>query len=222
VASCYDAALAVFSQELDSIRRHLHGADVAMLVSDALRKEQAAQMRAFAYVWLSATLEEFVKSALQDLLRELASYSLRQCDLIPSLLSLVNFRSFDSLRDVGGLAMWQRRTEVLDQSLSQDSAAFSDGALPLDGRTIRPEHLRTIWQVFRFPVSALPGVRHALALNDLADSRNEIAHGRVPPIAFGRRKVTSDVLRIADYVEDFGTSLAVAIDEYLSHRQYLR
>jgi hypothetical protein len=76
--------------------------------------------------------------------------------------------------------------------------------------------------VFRFPASALPAVRHALALNDLADGRNDVAHGRVAPIAFGRRKVTSDVLRIVDYVEDFGTNLVVAIDEYLSQRQYLR
>jgi hypothetical protein len=134
VASCYDAALAVFGRELDSIKRHLHSADAATVTSDVVRKELAAQTRAFAYVWLSAALEEFVRSVLQALLRELASYSIRQCDLTPSLLTLVNFSAFDSLRNLGGLAMWQRRVEVLAQSFSQDSAVFSDDALPLDGQ----------------------------------------------------------------------------------------
>jgi hypothetical protein len=129
---------------------------------------------------------------------------------------------FDSLQDVGGLKQWERRVEVLHRSTSTDIAVFADSELPLDGKTIRPAHLNTVWLVFGLPGSSLPTPRHAFALNDLAEGRNMVAHGREAPLHFGRRRVTADVLRIADHIEEIGIHLALKLDEYLSGQLYLR
>jgi hypothetical protein len=99
---------------------------------------------------------------------------------------------------------------------------FSDVVLPLDGRTLRPEHFETIWRVFGLPGAPLPSGRHSFALNDLADGRNAVAHGRSSPTMFGRSKVMADVVRIVDFIEEVVLATAVAADTYLRAHQYRR
>jgi hypothetical protein len=187
-----------------------------------LVKENAAHIRAFTYVWLAASLEEFIGGALRALLSELTARAVPLRLMNLSLLSMSCSPVFDALRDVGGLKGWERRVELLNLSASTDVAAFADERLPLDGRTIRPSQLNTVWIVFGLPGNALPSPQHALALNDLADGRNKVAHGRETPLLFGRRKATADILRIADYAEDIATHIATSCDQFLSQRLYLR
>jgi hypothetical protein len=185
-------------------------------------KESSAHVKALVYVWLAASLEAFIGEALRALLRELTALAVPQHSISLSLLSISCFPVFDALRDIGGLKGWERRVELLHRSTSADIAVFADEKIPLDGRTIRPTHLNTVWIVFGLPGSALPSPQHALALNDLADGRNKIAHGRETPLSLGRRKATADILRIADYAEEIAIHIALNIDQYLSQQLYLR
>jgi len=94
--------------------------------------------------------------------------------------------------------------------------------LPLDGRTMRSVHFETIWRVFGFPMPILPAQAHGLALADLAAGRNEVAHGRTDPVAFGRHKAAVDVSRLVGKVEDVIIHLIAASDAYISQKLYLR
>lgn len=221
MAKCYDKALADFAREIDELRRLLNGLDSFGIHPDPVLRERAAAAKAFAYVWLSAAFEQFIRGVLQALLRELTSYQIPIAALQPCLISLAQFSTFDALRDVGGLTGWSRRIELLSMTRSTDLGMFSDGVLPLDGRTLRPEHFDVIWRVFRLPGSPLPSGRHAFAVNDLAEGRNSVAHGHVSPISFGRAKVMADVLRLVDFIEEIVTDVGVAIDTYLKQKSYL-
>lgn len=218
----YDPALAEGTREIDAIRRHLHVADSESIHMNSLVRERAATVKAFAYVWLSATLEQFVRTVLQALMRDLTARQLLRCDIQPCLLAVADFSAFDSLRDVGGLAMWTRRVEVLGAPHRPEIAVFSDATLPLDGRTLRPEHFDTICRVLNLPGRPVPTPRHAFALNDLAEGRNSIAHGHVSPLTFGRRKVMADVVRLVDQIEEIVFETTASLDEYTSRAHYLR
>lgn len=220
--TCYDTALSEFTREVDAIRRYLHDADVGAVHLNPAIRERAGAAKAFSYVWLSASLEQFVRGFLESLSRELTSRQIPRSDLRRCLLALCDFPHFDALREVGGLPMWSRRVEVMARTESRDAAVFSDVVFPLDGRTLRPEHFETIWRIFGLPGVPLPSGRHSFALNDLADGRNAVAHGRSSPSAFGRSKVMADVLRIVDFIEDVVLETAVAADTYLRAHQYRR
>jgi len=219
---CYDPALAAFTREIDAARRLLNGLDPFGIHPDPVFRERTAAAKAFAYVWVSAAFEEFVRAALQALARELTSYRLPLAALQPCLLSLTQFSTFDALRDVGGLLAWSRRVELLSTTNATDIAIFSETVLPLDGRTLRPEHFDVIWRVFHLPGLPLPSGRHAFAVNDLAEGRNSVAHGHVSPIAFGRAKAMADILRLIELIEEIAIEVALAIDSYLSARIFVR
>lgn len=100
--------------------------------------------------------------------------------------------------------------------------AFAVDSLPLDGRTLRANHFETMWAVFGFPRPVLPHPTHSLALADLAQGRNDVAHGLVDPVTFGRGKATPDVAKLIDRIEDVILHLLVTADAYLTSKLYQR
>lgn len=94
--------------------------------------------------------------------------------------------------------------------------------MPLDGRTIRGEHFDAIWLVLGLTPPSVPSAFHRIALRDLADGRNEIAHGHKDPVMFGRSKATSDMNRMASRVDEVILHLLVSLDAYIDGRQYER
>jgi hypothetical protein len=64
--------------------------------------------------------------------------------------------------------------------------------------------------------------KHRLALEDLADGRNDLAHGEVDPITFGRRKVYADLIRMMDMIDDILLHLCQTASDYLASNGYNR
>jgi hypothetical protein len=94
--------------------------------------------------------------------------------------------------------------------------------IPLDGRTIRLDHLETIWEVFGLPGNSIPSPLHALALRDLADARNKVAHGEERASTVAGGKSVTDTLRLYGKVEEVITHFWDAATDYLSKQGYKR
>ncbi|GHG10233.1 hypothetical protein GCM10017783_23370 [Deinococcus piscis] len=118
--------------------------------------------------------------------------------------------------------MWNRRVEIVALAESTEIIEISSDDIPLDGKTIRPEHFETIWGVFGFSGSYMPSPRHALALNNLADSRNTVAHGDEVPERFGRTKTATDISRLLDLSEEIIIHLIATIEKYIDEEDYKR
>ena len=200
---------------------HSH-AERVLSTGDSLSAEVLATHRASVFVLLAAAVEVFVREFVEDVLHELNRRSIR-CDMLqPSLLTMLTSPDFDSLRSIGGLGMWHKRVGVLGAVFSAVPAQFSLTVRPHDGRTIRPRHLDAIWAVFSFPRTPLANKAHGLALTELAATRNDIAHGHVDPVSFGRKKTSNDVSRAIDRVDDIAVEMEIAADEYFTKALYLR
>lgn len=106
---------------------------------------------------------------------------------------------------------------------TSDSVEFVDpGVVPVDGRTIRAPHLAFLWKLFGFTPPHVPDGLHIGVLEDLANNRNEVAHGRSDPISVGRRKTTQDVLRMLERVEEICIFVHIACETYLSSGGFRR
>jgi hypothetical protein len=210
------AALDLFSRECSAIRSSLQAADAESLSRIARVSHQAAVRKACAYLWLSASVEGFVDQSLLSILAELESRHVPLAHLKRGLIALSLESKFQSLRDIRNLEKsWDCRIEVLESSSSLDRATFPEGLLPLDPRTLRPYHFKVIWRVFGFEGVSIPTPRHAMQLRDLAEGRNELAHGRTTFEQFGRRKVIREIIRLLEGIEEIGLNLYTEGTEYL-------
>ena len=218
----YDPPLAAFSTEVNRIRQRLSQIDSAALV-DMRSRIVAYETRAFSYVWLSACLEENVGKVLTALLDHMNTLALQTDRLKPGLLCMLLHPALDSVRDLRDHEkMWNGRCDLFDSSHSTDTAVFNTAVLPLNQKTLRPSHLYVIWRVFSFPGLPFPNPPDSLALTDLAEGRNAVAHGHIPPSDFGRTKVTLDVQRLTVRIEDIFTHLIDTADNYLASKRFYR
>jgi hypothetical protein len=179
-------------------------------------------IKASAFVWSAAALERYVADELKLVLSELTSVAAPTNEVRLSLLALLLTPEFDRLANTGGLRKWIARAELLEKAGDTAAAVFRAHVHPLDRRTIKADHFDSIWAVCRFTGDPLPSPRHRLALTELSRARNDLAHGRLDPIAFGRAKTTVDTIRAIDAVEDVAQHLHLAAESYITTRGYRR
>jgi hypothetical protein len=219
------SALDVTSSAIDAARWEVRRADTLDISSGLDRREQAARARAAAYVFTSAALERCLKDSLNAILGEINAQGVALKDLRPSLLALIASGDVDFIRTSGktkALARFLRVAAMFDQVVDSRVCAFVAGLHPVDGRTLRAPHFETVWAVFGFSGPPLPNAKHALALADLATGRNEVAHGSIDPVSFGRAKATSDVTNLISQIEDIMQHLIGTADHYVTRSGYKR
>lgn len=218
----FASELTVADKEIARVRLEVAHADSAVMSPLTPIQERAAASRAAAYVWLAATLERIVRDAIQTTLREISVVSPPLRDLRLSLFALLCEGEFDSISTRSRNKSWEAKINVFQRTMESTPTVLSEAILPLDGRTIRAEHFDTIWLVLGLPNDSTPSPIHRIALRDLADGRNEVAHGHKDPVAFGRRKATTDLLKLAMRIEEVITHLLTGLDAYIDGRLYVR
>lgn len=209
-----------FSRRAGRIRQDLYFCDVGP--ADMPTRELRIGIRAGTYLYLSAALEACVRDSLAGLLAEINLRAVAVNQVRLPLLALTHAPLLDGLSSSRGLKMWERRSAMLKSIGTSRACTFNPAILPLDGRTIRPEQMTIIWDIFGFDGSPLPSPRHRLALVDLAGARNDLAHGNAESRDVAGRKPIADLLRLVDSVEDCAVNLFTAIETYLTGDGYLR
>lgn len=215
-----DAALNRFSVLADRVRQDLYYCDVA--ASQLHTRMMRRNIHAASYVYLAAALEFYISDALRAVIDEINSRRLANSDLRLSLASVLFSSHFDALRDVAGLKHWNRRVSMLEEIAGTSVCTLSTDQLPLDGGTIRPKHLETIWAVFGFPGPSIPSPRDGLALTNLADSRNAVAHGTDDPHVIAGQRSVGDTLQLLLRIEGIVLHVHGSAETYLSSGAYRR
>lgn len=210
------------TREIARIRADIAHADAALISQSSPTQERAAAVRASAYIFLAALLERIVRDALKATLREITLMAVPVKNLRFSLFSLLCDAEFASITDRSRSSSWEQKIAVFLRTTEVKPALLAENILPLDGRTIRGEHFDTIWIVLGLDVPSMPSPLHRIALKDLADGRNEVAHGHIDPVNFGRSKATMDMLNITKRVDEIILHLLGSLDAYIDKKQYIR
>ena len=216
-----DVALTQASARLDGARQNLYYCDVV-----ALGKGTSRQLRhdiqAATYVYVAAACEAYLNQVLAATVIEINAANVQLQDLRLSLFAVTHGSYLSSLQDIRGLKMWARRADLFKDLGSQVSAHLDVAHLPLDGGTIRPTHLDTVWHVFGLPGASAPSPIHRLALSDVADNRNSVAHGQADAAQIAGQKSLPDMLRLLERVEECILHIHYKVGDYLSSKTYLR
>jgi hypothetical protein len=216
----FDAPLLEVGERLDDLRQFLAYLDTPRKHSRAAQLSRTS--RAWAYVAMGAAFEDFIKSFIDELSLHINSAQVPLGHLKLGVVSVVEAPSFASLEASSKQVIWDRRAKILAASASQSVAQLTVGLHPIDGRTIRAEHLKTLWQIYDLPGTPLPGPIHSLALEDLRKGRNAVAHGNDDPVAFGGSRAYPDVVKRIGHIEDVAVHVASAGASYVAARGFVR
>ena len=216
-ASSNDAA-----SRLDAVRAMLALLESIDVGKDPRAEAAWAGQKAAVYVWLGACLEDFLKQFLVFLLREISAQRLKCRDVRVELLSVAAGALFTKLEALRRLRKWRDRVALLRQVVDATEVILPEAHLPLDGRTIEPEHLEIVWLVFALPGTPFPGAIQRMALLDVSRGRNQVAHGDMRPEDLGRSKTISDLRKLVGYVEDLVQHVYMCGTQYLDSGGFRR
>jgi hypothetical protein len=183
--------------------------------------EICARAKANAYVALSAAQEHLVSEAFQSCIAEISGSGVLAADLKPCVFSVFLDPEFSSIASNKSLAAWNTRLEVLEALFRADQLQPTT-IWPNDGKTLKPDHYVLIWKVLCLPGAWSVDPTHALAVKDLCNGRNDVAHGRMSRNAFGRTKVCTDVLKLARKIEEIGEHYLLSLDQFIVTNGYRR
>lgn len=209
--------------ELNAITQSLRWAEVAVLNASLGEKRSAHLVTSSSYVLVAAAIENFARETVNSLSKDIRASKASPKDVKISLLSVFGDAHVISLRDVRDYQkLWNKKLELL--AMISDEQPLPEAAmdLPLDGKTIRPIHIETIWAVFGLPKSPFPNLLCRAALTDIADGRNEIAHGHIEVSTFSKKKGARDTLKKIARIEELLTHITLQAMDYIAKKQYLR
>lgn len=181
----------------------------------------AAETRAGVFVWTAAALERFLPQFLAESLQYVNRQGLHAADLRYSLLAVACDSHFHTVRSAEGRAAWASRLAIMELVPAAIPVQVS-GPGPIDGKTIRAYHFEMFWATFGLSGSPWPSPVHRSVIEDLADGRNNVAHGVVTSVQFGRGRTFDDCLRMLQRVDEVVTHTVLTMDEYLGNSGYRR
>ena len=222
MASAFANELTYFSDEINRIKRELAFVDSISISSDVTLRARAALIKAFVYVWLCDVLERTVRDVLTETLRAISSTSRSYDQIRTSLFALLADGPLESIRSVNKVNAWDTKVGMFGLIASTDTATISSDVIPMGARTLRGEQFDRIWNVYGFAQPSLPSALHRVALKDLADGRNDVAHGHIEPELFGKSKAANDVKNLIGRVEDIGEHVILCGESYIDEEEYLR
>lgn len=209
--------------ELRAVVQSLRWAEVNVLASSPIQKRSTQLITSSSYVLIAATTENFLRKTLNTLATDIKISGVLRRDVKSSLHSIFGDHHLVSFRDLRDYQKsWEKRIELFELTSSTDVLGTAPTDLPLDGKTIRPIHLETIWQVFALPNDPFPNLQCRAALIDIADGRNEVAHGHVSVTTFAMKKGTTDTIKKISRIEELLTHISLQAMAYIASTGYLK
>jgi hypothetical protein len=196
----------------------------SLALSDGLLTSSTESLiaKGLFFVHLYGALEYTVRSCVRLALHELTAQNHAIKDYNSPVLSLVLDAELRSLAEPNAkTSTWKRRRALFDRISSSEPASFDETLWPIDGGNIRYEQLQSVWETFGISGPVLPRMEMKGLLEEVAEKRNAIAHGRESAKSVGRSKSLSDLEAVFRAVSEECSYVIDCFETYLSERHCL-
>ncbi len=174
------------------------------------------------FVHLYGVFEYAVTTSVQKTLAIIDSESHCVSEFKLAMLSLVLDSKCRALNSVGLAKMWQTRIDLFSQITNTNTAKINNMIIPTDGSNIKYKQLQSIWTTLCVQDPAIPRPILQGRLEELAEHRNAIAHGRESPAIIGSRFTTSDLQKRLDDINELCIYIIDCLERYLVNKDYLK
>lgn len=190
------------------------------------------ELRAASIIAAMAEMEALLREMLVDIGAHINNSGTTISEIVPSLRPLALVGEFERFADMGRNKSntWYLRLSVTQLEGSAEVAKFpklrtSGPQPPLDGSTIKPDHISLIWQVLGMDLGdLLGGARTVASLKKCNVLRNDIAHRNesIVEVFRGPGCRASDIIGYLGDISNLIVYIGLKWKEYIDTQAYLR
>lgn len=216
-------------QRLQKIKKFLSQIkNQQFIVNSEITEFLSQEIRGAACVAASGELERYFREVLKFIYDTILNEDISIEEIQPGLQVVNNSSNFQILANQDlGLKNWDTRYKLLSSHNSQDRFIYRPSARnpvqPLDGKTIKKEHVSTIIQALNLNYS--PKAKQLVSITAISNIRNDVAHLNVPITEIfhqgNSEKSISVIIEHLDNIIEFIIEISYAIEEYCANKKYL-
>ncbi|HIF9128552.1 TPA: HEPN domain-containing protein [Photobacterium damselae] len=187
--------------------------------SSQMFKTQKGMIFVTMYACIEYSLTQSLTRALEIIGQSPEPASAYKSIILCTLLD----RYFKGIRDCGKKQIWTKREELLDIIINDDVINDIDSSVfPSEGSmNISATQIENVWKYLNVEMEYLPEGVNRLAINDIKEQRNAIAHGRTSAADVGRRYTMSTLEQRVQDVRNVSLYFTMVLNDYCANRKYL-
>jgi len=155
---------------------------------------EAKILRGLFHVHLYAALEYAVNQGVQRFLEAVAALGAPPRHLQARFFSVALDPGFSSIRNVGEDKRWSARVNLLDLQSSPDPQNIHSDVFGLYLQNVKAEKLEVLFRCLDINQPVVPEPSYRLYVDELAERRNGVAHGRVSALGVGSARRSPELL----------------------------
>lgn len=166
-------------------------------------------MRGLFYVHLYGAFERSVNDAVSTFIRATVDLNVNIQHIAPQFLPVALDARFKSLQSVQGTGNWKKRLDFVSAMIATSTCSINDALFS--------EHLQNAWPETLTAVASYLGIGaptfdapDVLAVDEVVDKRNAVAHGRASPAEIGARTQSGTL-------ENRFDSTKAVLSRYMAH-----
>lgn len=207
--------ISIRHRELEKIVQHLRA-----LGNEPDMNSPKRTLKGLFFVHAYAIIEYTVYSTVNRTIQIINSNLLNLSDIKPVVLSLALSSQINSIKDVGRNKLWEKKRELFNELDINSLVKIDDALMPTDGRNITTSQLNSIWNTFSIGLPIVPRPELNSRVNEIAENRRSISHGRNKPEDVGRRYTDEEIKKINDDVNEISNYLVNTFSDYCVRNLY--
>lgn len=207
--------ISIRHRELEKFVQHLRS-----LGNEPDMNSPKRTLKGLFFVHTYAIIEYTVYSAVNRTIQIINSDSLKLSDIKSVVLSLALSSKINSIKDVGRNKIWDKKRELFNELDINPSVEIDDTLMPTDGRNITTLQLNSIWNTFSIELPIVPRPELNSRVNEIAENRRSISHGRNKPEDVGRRYTDDEIKKIDEDVNEISNYIVNTFSDYCDRNLY--
>ncbi len=179
-------------------------------------------MKGLFFVHLYGVLEFTIVNSVTFLLQKIREDKYNIHQFKPTMLSIVLDSECKSLASSGVKKKWERRWTLFEKIFSSEEATINDTVIPADGMNFKYPQLESIKKALCIGDPIIPEKRLIGKLEELAENRNAIAHGRESPVAIGSRYTVRDLGKRLNDIDLLRSHIITVFKSHYSKKSFLK
>lgn len=192
---------------------------IGSIENDRSKGKLCKVLKGSFFVLLYAALEKTVFFAVSVCIQILNSRNIRLLDIKPVLWAIVFNDECNAIHDAGD-KKWAKRWDLFSQITDIDVKQMNDQLYPTTTGNIKILQIEGIWKTFGITQSARKNERIATRLNELAENRMKVAHGREIVSVVGASYTYDDLLKCYNEVQEYLSYIIECFDSYIDNEEY--
>lgn len=177
--------------------------------------------RGLFFVHLYGAWEYSITRSLIELYSMINSCNVEHRHLEHMFGSIALDRMFKSIADVASSKQWERRFDLLGCQIGSDIARVDDNIFMFDVQFLKVQVIERIFTALGVTEAPVPNRTYRGLIDEVAERRSAVAHGRESPADVGRRFRSEELRRRYDALSSTSFYIIGLFENFLAGKSFV-